>query len=253
MDEQAGHIIQVRAKVIQSLSFKQSKAMALLVYMRAFQKANPNEVKDYTMSMLHRVTGLHVETIKDRLVTLERMGLLGCSERKNHYLFLSTRTKNKKTSIQITIKKGHTIKDVEKVILAVRLQLKLRQKEFLRNVLSIAHETFHLDGRPAKVEEIKRARKYLREHCNVDYRKRGFIDYGWSYKSIAKYIGTSVAKAVEIVKYAIENSYIVKHKHSMFKHISDKIETLYIQHTFALGSYSYKVWANTYASWGGIN
>lgn len=253
MDEHTGHIIQVKAKLIQSLSFNQAKAMALIVYMKAFQKEYPFYSKDYSLSTLHTITGLHLETIKKRLIELEIMGLLGYSERKNRYLFLSTCAHNKHRNQQITIKSGLNIKEVEKIILAIRLKLKLQQKEFMRNALSIAHDTFHLDGTPAKVDEIKRARKYLREHCNVDYSKRGFIDYGWSYKGIAKYIGTSVAKAVEIVKYAVENNYIVKHTHSMYKHISDKVETLYIQHTFSLGAYSYKVWANTYAPCTGIN
>lgn len=238
--------LQVRNKTLLNLSFNQAKSLALLLFVRMYQNTNSRDAKDYTVNKLHKITHIHAETIKKRISFLEDMGLIGYSERKQ-IVFLKARAHNPIHNTTITIPNNSNIKDIEKIILAVRLQMKIRQKEYLRNVLSIAREGFTSDGKPARLETIKRAKKWLREHCNIDWHKRGFVDYGWSYKAIAKYLGVSIKQVCEILKFAIRENFIVKHTHSMYKRITSKFEIDYIQHTFLLNNYSYKVYSNTYS------
>lgn len=238
--------LQVRNKTLLNLSFNQAKSIALLLFVRMYQNTNSRDAKDYTVNKLHEITHIHAETIKKRISFLEDMGLIGYSERKQ-IVFLKARAHNPIHNMTITIPYNATIKDIEKIILAVRLQMKIRQKEYLRNVLSIARDGFTSDGKPARLETIKRAKKWLREHCNIDWHKRGFVDYGWSYNAIAKYLGVSIKQVCEILKFAIRENFIVKHTHSMYKRISSKFELDYIQHTFLLNNYSYKVYSNTYS------
>ena len=61
------------------------------------------------------------------------------------------------------------------------------------------------------LEEFKKLRRWLRSNCKWDIDEK-FVDYGWSYKSIAKYLGTSLVKAFNVVKYAIENGIIKRIK-----------------------------------------
>lgn len=238
--------IQVRNKTLINLSFNQAKSLALLLFVRMYQNTNSRDAKDYTVNRLHEITHIHAETIKKRISFLENMGLIGYSERKQ-IVFLKARAHNPIHNTTITIPNNSTIKDIEKIILAVRLTMKIRQKEYLRNVLSIARDGFTSEGKPARLETIKRAKKWLREHCKFDWHRRGFVDYGWSYKAIAKYLGISIRQVCEILKFAIRENFIVKHTHSMYKRITSKFEIDYIQHTFLLNNYSYKVYSNTYS------
>jgi DNA-binding Lrp family transcriptional regulator len=238
--------LQVRNKTLLNLSFNQAKSLALLLFVRMYQDEHNREAKDYTVNKLHEISNIHAETIKKRIRFLEDMGMIGYSERKQ-IVFLKARAHNPIHNTTITIPHNATIKYIEKIILAVRLQMKIRQKEYLRNVLSIARDGFTSDGKPARLETIKRAKKWLREHCNIDWHKRGFVDYGWSYKAIAKHLGVSIKQVCEILKFAIRENFIVKHTHSMYKRITSKFEIDYIQHTFLLNNYSYKVYSNTYS------
>ena len=178
--------IQVRNKTLLNLSFNQAKSLALLLFVRMYQDEHNREAKDYTVNRLHEISNIHAETIKKRIRFLEDMGMIGYSERKQ-IVFLKARAHNPIHNTNIKIPYNASVKDIEKIILAVRLQMKIRQKEYLRNVLSIAREGFTSDGKPARLETIKRAKKWLREHCNIDWHKRGFVDYGWSYKTSVRY------------------------------------------------------------------
>lgn len=242
----ASFSLQVRNKTLLNLSFNQAKSLALLLFVRMYQDEHNREAKDYTVNRLHEISNIHAETIKKRIRFLEDMGMIGYSERKQ-IVFLKARAHNPIHNTNIKIPYNASVKDIEKIILAVRLQMKIRQKEYLRNVLSIARGGFTSDGKPARLETIKRAKKWLREHCNIDWHKRGFVDYGWSYKAIAKYLGVSIKQVCEILKFAIRENFIVKHTHSMYKRITSKFEIDYIQHTFLLNNYSYKVYSNTYS------
>lgn len=248
MDNVNTHIIKVKAKLMQNMSFNEAKALAMLVWMKVYEQEHPDTPKDYTINELHNITGLHFETVKKRLLTLEKMGMLGYSERKFHYTFTRVKARNKKKNISITTNNNMTVKQVEKSILAARLQMKLRQKEYLRNVFSIARTGYDTNGNAVKLDKVKRARKYLREHCIADYKKTDFTDNGWSYKSIAKYLGVSIKTAFDIIKDAISNNFFVKHTRSVCKKIISKLDTYYIDHTFVFHGYMYKVYANTYTT-----
>lgn len=238
--------LQVRNKTLVSLSFNQAKSLALLLFVRMYQDGHKKEAKDYNVNRLHEITRLHATTIAKRVTFLEDMGMIGYSERKQ-IVFLKARAHNPIHNTNVKIPYNASVKDIEKIILAVRLQMKIHQKMYLRNVLSIARDGFKADGKPARLEEIKHAKKWLREHCNIDWHKRGFVDYGWSYKAIARYLGVSIKQVCEILKFAIRENFIVKHTHSMYKRITSKFEIDFIQHTFLLNNYSYKVYSNTYS------
>ena len=237
--------LNIRRKVLLNLSFDQVKALSLLVFMRRYELTHKGVAKDYSVNQIHDASGLHPTTIKKRLKELQDLGLPG-SKRQGKYLFLKTRAKNARKNIVVSVPQKSTVKNIENILLSIRLQIKLRQKEFLHNVLSIAKYGLTANAKKATLKQIKHAKRWLREHCNFDWHKRGFVDYGWSFKSIAKYLGTSIAKAFQVVKFSIEKKFIVKHSNFIFKRITSKLDTFFIENTFIFGNYSYKVCSNSY-------
>lgn len=229
------------------MSFNKAKALAFLLYMRHHENTARYETKEYTINKLHDITRTHSITIKKRLAALESMGLIGYGGRKDHYTFLKVRAHNKKRNTYIQIPNEATLKQIEKIVLAARLQLKIRQTDFINNALCISHTNRRTNGSLATTEEIKKARKYVSGHCNIDYRKDDFVNGGWSYKGIAHYLGTSIAKAVEIVKYAVKQHLVKKNRRMTTIRISSKEMLEYIDYTYMHNGYAVRMYANTYS------
>lgn len=177
---------------------------------------------------------------------LEGLGMLGYSGRKNHYTFLRVRAHNNSRNRAIEISETMSVKQVEKLILAIRLQLKIYQKEFLCNTLSIAQSGRDKDGKSVATGQVKRARRYLREHYNADYRSMSFTDNGWSYKSIAKYLGTSITKAFDVVSFAVARNLFSKITDSIKGRISSDFDQYFCDYTFIYHGYMFTVSANRY-------
>ena len=67
--------VPIAYKRLINLSYKQAKALAFLCLVRGYEQLTNNRCS-YTVNSLHQLTGVHAKTIEERIVTLEKMGLI---------------------------------------------------------------------------------------------------------------------------------------------------------------------------------
>lgn len=231
---------------LSDISFKQSKALAFLCLVRAHEQDN-NCRCSYTVNSLHKLTGVHAKTIEDRLLTLEKMELIGYDE-KHRIVIRSAKAKHREHNTAITVQLSkNTLKEAEKALLAARVVNKLKQINFHRDALNRYHEIKDAKH-PQKgmLEEFKKLKRWLREHCKWNYEEKRFVDYGWSFKKIAEYLGTSIMKAFEIIKYAVSQGLITKTKRRKVTKIYEFSCTDDIEHSFIYNGLMFKIYANSY-------
>ena len=237
-------LIKVNVKYIAKSSRSELLAVAFVATVRAYESIKGARYS-YSVNALHKLTGVHAKTIGKRVATLKRMGL--AIEGNGKIRLLSVKSKHSGHNVQLGIEIGRkTLKNTEKAVLQERFMNKLRQIDYYRNAIS-RHKDFSNNPKSKMtLAEYKKLSLWLRSHCKTDYRNGKFVDYGWSYKNIAKFLFVSIKTAVEIVKSVVESGRVTKKKTSMFKRLTGKQEVEYIKHTFTYHNYSYKVYANIY-------
>lgn len=237
-------LAKVNVKYIAKSSRSELLAVAFVATVRAYEGIYGARYS-YTINSLHELTGVHAQTICKRIATLKRMGL--AIEENGKICLLSVKSKHNGHNVQLGIEIGRkTLKNAEKAVLQERFMTKLRQIDYYRNAISRYKDFSNNPKSKMTLAEYKKLSLWLRSHCKTDYRNGKFVDYGWSYKNIARYLFVSIKTAVEIVKSVVESGRVTKKKTSMFKRLTSKQEVEYIKHTFTYHNYSYKVYANVY-------
>lgn len=180
------------------------KALALLIFVKNIFPTSV--IPNYTNYKLAKLTGLHKETVKRRINTLGDMELIELEGRKNqHVRFLKVRAP--KSNIRLDRIDLTSIKSIElglKAMLIVEIQ---NQKNFIeQRVIRATSPKEHCSSEEYKA--FKRSKKY----CT----KRGiknFKDNGISYKTIGKKLGVGKNKVSEVIKYAVNQRMLNKHRH----------------------------------------
>lgn len=214
------------------------KALALAVFVK--HRVKSSTITNFTIDKLHKLTNLHSTTIKKRLKTLNELGLISRSGNNNeHLVFNSISSHNKFRNIDISKAIFDTIKDVEKSLLTFIVVEIQKRKNFVKQILNTTSNS-------KSYKELKSARR----KCRVFGLRGEYKEYGISYKKIAREMCVSVAKAVNIIKYAIENQFLNKEHNqsqvfclgiaSMAKYVSNVGGTFYTKDNI------YKIYANTY-------
>ena len=237
-------LAKVNVKYIAKSSRSELLAVAFVATVRACESIKGARYS-YSVNAMHELTGVHAKTIGKRVATLKRMGL--AIEENGKISLLSVKSKHSGHNVQLGIEIGRkTLKNAEKAVLQERFMNKLRQIDYYRNAISRYKDFSNNPKSKMTLAEYKKLNLWLRSHCKTDYRNGKFVDYGWSYKNIARFLFVSIKTAVEIVKSVVESGRVTKKKTSMFKRLTSKQEVEYIKHTFTYHNYSYKVYANTY-------
>ena len=237
--------VKVNRRILTNISYKQAKALAFHCLVKGMEKAE-GRTASYTINSMHEFTGVHAKTIEQRLLVLEDMDYIGYDE-KHKLRLKSIRSKHSEKNIEIRIStQGNVLKNAEKALLAIRLAIKIKQIEFYRNALAKYANATNNPASNMSIKEFKQLRAWLREHCKSDFRMTEWQDYGWSYKSIAKYLGTSIKTAVSVMNFAVESSLINRTRRSICKKISNSVELNFIDYTFCYRGIAYKVFANSY-------
>lgn len=97
------------------------------------------------------------------------------------------------------------------------------------------------------LDEFKKLKRWLRANCKFNYDQQRFVDYGWSFKSIAEYLGTSLKKAFDTIKRAIEQGIISKTKKIWHTKIFEYACIDDLPCTFVSHGMIFKVFANSYS------
>lgn len=215
------------------------KALALAVFVK--HRVKSSTITNFTIDKLHKLTNLHSTTIKKRLKTLNELGLISRSGNNNeHLVFNSISSHNKFRNIDISKAIFDTIKDVEKSLLTFIVVEIQKRKNFVKQILNTASNS-------KSYKELKSARR----KCRVFGLRGEYKEYGISYKKIAKEMCVSVAKAVNIIKFAVENQFLNKeHNQTQVFCLGIGIASKYgvnVGGTFCTNNNIYKIYANTYS------
>lgn len=234
--------MRLKTSLLNSLNNKNGevKAMALLLFCK--NRYTSSTVKDYSYNKLHLCTGLHVNTIKERIKTLKNMHLV--EERNNHLTFLSVSSHNNKLNVEIPCE-DMEVKEIEMALHAMRFMEIQKNKDFAKQTINLAYN-------PSKYEKLENV-KAARKKCKLYGYNQTYTEYGLAYKTIAKKLGVSMQKAIDVVNYAISKGWVLKEKHQIqqniagigitSKHADDLIEKKF---HFITKDNCYRVMANTY-------
>lgn len=179
------------------------RAIALLIFVKHI---NPTScVINFTLYKLHKLTGLHYTTLRKRLQSLKRLGLIEFIGKGQTTLrFKRISSKNNRNNICLDHIVFDSVADVEKSLYAqfiVEIQI---QKEFVKQVINSRNN-------PKDYKELDWA-KDTKKRCGIHADK--FEDWGLSYKTIARKLHISIQKALAIVKYALRKKFIRKVRQS---------------------------------------
>lgn len=207
------------------------RAVAFSLLVR--RRVGGNVVRDWSVSGLSAVTGVHWTTVRKRVRVLMERGL--AQECGGSLVLRSLKSRHNGRNIRLAKIAYATAKGVERSLQAILVALMQLRKDFARRVIRIAHA-----GRTYK--QVRAAQKAARRHgWGQEYVERGL-----GYAKMAKTLGVCVATAVKIVKFAEKRHILRKKKNQMsvFLPLVNKKEVEGC--TFTTKNYGYKIMANTY-------
>lgn len=218
---------------------KVRKSLSLTIFVK--ERFTSSTINNYTIDKLHKLTGLHANTIKKRIKTLKDMGLVRFVGKHNeHLLFESISSSSDHRNVYAEFVVFDNIKDIERALEALLVVEIQRRKDFAKHTIQSAQN-------PSTLEEHKRAKKICKRYgWGKEYQ-----EFGLSYKGIAKKLGVCVQKAFAIVKFAIEKGFLVKTKRQIQKFIYGiGASSKYFEnneYTFCTNNNAYTILANVYS------
>ena len=218
------------------------KLLATAIYLKC--KLKDSKFKHYTLNKRAVATNLDYKTLRKYMPLLQSNGYVHIEGTGKNQIFVVNSLASKRTTQNIDIGKydfaslKNTIKSLGAFIV-IRLQSKKDEmKQLSQNLHDPKNSASYKAAR-------KKAKKLIREgvlqSLNQEYK-----EYGLSYKRIAKELGCSLATAVKIVKWVVENGWATKQRN--FERIYAKgVNGMPVEgYTFATKDNLYIIHPNTY-------
>jgi len=209
-------------------------------------------IRNFSYNKLHLLTGLHINTIRTRLRTLERNGW--ARRQGNDLVFDSKALRSSHQRNNYTYHKGFgRITELQNWLLAHIIVNIQEAKECAKDI-------FGRLKNPKDNEELKWAKRTARERYP---RQDHFADYGISYRCLVMNTGIRRTKLKGLLRFAERNNIIYRHRNerlvseretAMFRemertgYLFDYLKQKYhhiVNHYFYKGSY-YLCFPNTY-------
>lgn len=224
------------------------KAVAFSIYVKS--KTPSSAVPHWSVNKLHELTGVSADAIKQRIRTLKEYELIEfVGKGENCAVFRSLRSSCSHRNIFVPETKfsgdnqkkknsdAQGVKHIEDALTAILIVEIQRHKDY-------AKQTIRQKRSPKSISDYKEARKV----CNRCGYGDKYVERGLSYKTIAKRLGICLQKAVEAVKFAVEQNFLAKSKQIKRLFVANlrSVEDM-LSFTYAYGSYIYRVYANRYA------
>lgn len=243
----ASFSVRVSKQYISRFSKNKLYALALIVIVRAYEQQNNKLNKFHTINSLHKLTGLHAKTIEGYLRTLSQLGLVYYKANGMFTLGkVSGSHKERNVIIQVNLD-SKNLKNTQKALLAERFLNRLRQISFYKNAISNYHDYLNNPKTKITLKEHKKNLRWLRSHCKLNFRESQWNDLGWSFKSIASYLGTSIRTAFSIVKDLVASQRVIKENRYSYKKITSDYEQHFSDFTYIHNGYMVLVGANSYS------
>lgn len=129
------------------------KALAMAYLIK--HRTKSSNVHHYSINLIRTITGIHANTIKKRLQTLNEYGLLLIE--KDNLIIRSTVSKHTKRNMNIGRMDFTSVKTVERSLQALQVVFLQQRKDFCKHTIHNAHNGFN----PKKIKAARKAcRKY---------------------------------------------------------------------------------------------
>lgn len=224
----------IRRSFLQEMYYGGDLLKAIAFVMLVRKRTNNSSVfRNYSVNQLSEATGLHHKTIRKRLRTLEKYGLI--EYRGTTLLFKSITSRHKKRTTllaKIDYTNAKTIQRSLQAILLIGIQ---NTKNYCKSVIRNATKS-----KNPKV--VKAARRIARRYgYGSEYK-----EYGLSYRGMARKFGCCKATAVKITNFAVKRKMVKKERHFSWVKVGYGFIDWDNQYTFCTKDYAFNVQANTY-------
>lgn len=208
------------------------KAIAFVMLVRK-RTNNASVFRNYSINQLSEATGLHHKTIRKRLRTLEKYGLV---EYKGTTLFFKSITSKHKKRTTLLAKIDYTnAKTIQRSLQAILLVGIQNTKNYCKSVIRNATKS-----KNPKV--VRAARRIARRYgFGSEYK-----EYGLSYRGMARKFGCCKDTAVKITNFAVKRKMVKKERHFSWVKVGYGFIDWDNQYTFCTKDYAFNVQANTY-------
>lgn len=185
------------------------KTLALAIWLKCTLKNS--RLGYYNVNKLAKISGIPYKTIKAYLPKLAMMGLFHFEgmHKNNVFVVNSLSSKTTKLNFDITVLKLNSYKNIKKSLKAFLIMHLQSKKDCMRQTLGSLHN-------PKRNDNFKIVKRNVRKLVHSGFLEdmcQEYAEYGLSLKRIAKEIGCSTITALKTVNYAIENGWLLKHKH----------------------------------------
>lgn len=218
------------------------KTLALAIHLKCTLKNS--RLEHFTFNRLAEASGVPYKTIKKYIPKLAMMGLFHLEGMHRNTVFVvnSLSSKTSKRNFDIKILKLNSYGNIKKSLKAFLVMHLESKKDYMRHTLSSYHN-------PQKSTNFKAVRRNVKKLVHLGFLKdmrQEYVENGLSLKRIAKELGCSVVTALKAVDYAINNGWLIRHKH----YIQYYAEGVYHMNvpwaTFSTKNNIYVIQANTY-------
>lgn len=213
-------------------SKKLLKAIAMLLLIRKRTNCK-NRFSKFKYNHLVEITGMHPNTIKERMHTLVEYGIAIFNGET--LVLRSITSKHVNRNIKLGKFNYGNVKSVEISLRSLLIVIIQNRKNFCKRAIRNAH-----NGRNAK--RIKSARKVSRKYGFGNE----YVEKGLSYKTIARKLGVCVKTAVETVKFGVKMRFFKKEKHCISYFMPFVNYRDVYGYTFTTKNYGYIIQPNTY-------
>lgn len=211
------------------------KALALFVFVKDRRPASV--FTDYTVTALSNYVGLSRNTTRERVKTLEKMGLVErVGKRGQHLLFKRARVRCANVDLSRINKKD--IKSIELGLKALLIYEVQRSKDWVKQ--RVYQATNPDVGTPLKV--VRRAKAFCRKRGITE-----FVDYGLSWNTIAQRLSSGFSTVKKAIVYGEQNKLFVKHCHIHHYDVAIGHASQYVQYSDATNLFATKSNNNVYS------
>ena len=128
------------------------KALALSIFVK--MNTVSSTVNRCTVNKLHELTGLHSNTIKKRMKTLQEMELLICGQ-NNNVTFITLQSSCKKRNVLFDFTKYKSVSELEYVLYSLLLKDVLSKKEYMKKEIDEGRESYTDTLIDQKISELQ--------------------------------------------------------------------------------------------------
>lgn len=191
---------------------KEQKALAIAILLKYV--LSKSRLGYFNLNRLAVASGVSYKTLKKYFPLLIYRGYIhleGYGKDNNNQILvinkLSTRHGNQNCNIDIL--HYDSLRSVIKSLRAFIVMHLQSKKDYMKQLLDSNHN-------PKRSDNFKAVRREVRRLVSYGFLKdmhQEYAEYGLSLKRIAKELGCSMVTAIKAVNYAIDNGWLIRHKH----------------------------------------